>query len=191
MNEQNILIFSGPSGVGKNTVSKYFLNDSELNIYPSISATTRKKRKEETNGKEYYFLTVEEFQTKINNNEFVEWAKYVDNYYGTLKSEIIDKINNNRMVYLEIEIIGVKNILKIFPNATTIFLSPPSIEELEKRLISRKTETKDIIKKRISKAKEEISQKDLFKYVVINDEPERAAEEIKNIIKRVKTNSEM
>jgi len=89
------------------------------------------------------------------------------------------------MVFLEIELIGVKNILKMFPGATTIFLTPPSIEELEKRLISRKTETKDIINKRISKAKEEIEQKDLFKYVVINDEPKRAAEEIKEILKNI------
>lgn len=178
-----LVIFSAPSGAGKSTIVQHLLkNNPEFRLEFSISATTRAPRGEEKHGVEYYFLTTEDFKSKISNNEFVEFEEvYADNFYGTLKSEI-DRISDqgNNTIF-DIDVVGGVNIKKMFGDkALSIFIQPPSIEELEKRLISRATDDIDAIKRRIAKAKEEMTYSDKFDKVVVNDDLETAIEEVKN-----------
>lgn len=180
------VILCGPSGSGKGTISKYFLNDEKFNFYSSISATTRKKRDGEHDGREYFFLTKEEFKVWIDENKFLEYAKFSDNYYGTPFDQVSEALKNGRNVYLEIEIQGVKNVLKKIGYAITIFLAPPSIKELEKRLRLRDTESEILIQKRIKSAKEEIKLSDdisLFKYKIINNDIKKTKEKVFDILR--------
>ncbi len=185
MKQENLIIFTGPSGAGKSTVEKYFLNDQDLNLSFSVSATTRPIREGEIDGKNYFFLTKEEFLKRVKQEEFLEWVEYAGNYYGTLKSEIDYMLKNNKKIFLEIEIIGAKKLMTMYPKATTIFLLPPDFDTLKLRLISRKSDTIDIIEKRLDIAKVELSQVELFKHKVLNDDPKEAAKRIKDIIKRI------
>ncbi len=185
MDDKKLIVFTGPSGVGKATVEQYFINDEDLNLHFSISATTRPKRIGEENGVHYHFLTREEFENRIAENEFVEWAEYAGNYYGTLKSEIENNIKNGKIVLLEIEVIGAKNIMNLYEDCTTIFLAPPSLEDLEKRLMKRNTDSENAIRSRLKIAKKELEAAKHFKYVVVNDDPQRAGEEIKQIIRKI------
>lgn len=185
MKQENLIIFTGPSGVGKSTVEKYFLDDKSLNLSFSVSATTRPMREGEENGKNYFFLTKEIFLEKVNQGDFLEWVEYAGNYYGTLKSEIDRMLDSNKKIFLEIEIIGAKELMEKYPKATTIFLLPPDFDTLKSRLISRKSDTIDIIKKRLDIAKVELSQVELFEHKVLNDDPKEAAKRIKDIIKRI------
>ncbi len=185
MKQENLIIFTGPSGVGKSTVEKYFLDDKSLNLSFSVSATTRPIREGEIEGGNYFFHTKEEFLKRVENGDFLEWVEYAGNYYGTLKSEIARMLNEGKRIFLEIEIIGAKELMKKYPNATTIFLLPPDFETLKSRLISRKSDTIDIIKERLDIAKVELSQVELFKHKVLNDDPKEAAKRIKDIIKRI------
>ncbi|AKB10902.1 guanylate kinase [Mycoplasmopsis synoviae] len=187
--KKSIVIFTGPSGVGKGTVEQLVFNYDELNLSLSCSATTRSPRGGETNGIHYYFISKEEFKDRIKNKKFLEYSFHFDNYYGTLYSELDNIIARNKVPFLEIETNGAKIIaqkmqkLKNPPyNLITIFLSPPSITDIYKRIKNRGTENAQTIKNRVNKAKEELLEDGNFKYVVYNDRPERAAQEIREIL---------
>lgn len=179
-----IVIFAGPSGVGKETVKRLFINDQRFNLRYSISATSREKRKGEINKENYHFLSRNKFERWIKKNKFLEWVTFANNYYGTPFKFLQKHLNKGENVLLEIDIVGVKKVIKKYPNAVTIFLLPPKIGDLEKRLLARKTERTEEIKKRIEIAKAEIKEKDLFKYQVINKTPENSANEIIEILKK-------
>lgn len=178
-----IIVISAPSGAGKSTlVRKLLEEDKNLNL--SISATTRKPRGEEKDGIDYNFLTKEEFENKIKSNDFLEYAQVFDNYYGTLKSEVEKKWNNNIDVVLDIDYQGAENIIKKIDHKRllTIFILPPSLKELKNRLITRNENTIEEIEKRLNKAKLEISHCYNYDFVVINDDLESAFNEIKSLI---------
>lgn len=177
-----LIIFSAPSGAGKTTIVKHILNKRD-DLEFSISATSRKIRTGEVEGKDYYFLDAKDFRTKIENNEFVEYEEvYKDNFYGTLKSEVERIWNSGNSVLFDVDVNGglsIKNVYK--ENALLIFVEPPSVEELERRLRSRSTETEKSINERVSRAKYELSLKDKFDVVLVNDKLDEAlikAEEI-------------
>ena len=179
-----LIIFSAPSGSGKSTIIKYLL-ECNLDLAFSISATSRAPRGNEQNGVEYFFLTPDEFRAKIAKDEFIEYEEvYKDNFYGTLKSEV-ERIRENGMnVVFDIDVVGGVNIKNIFGNeALSMFIMPPSVEELRKRLVGRNTDNAETIEKRLDKAEYEISFADKFDKVVINDDLESAKAEALSIIK--------
>lgn len=182
-----IIIFTGPSGVGKGTIEKILFENKQLKLKLSVSATTRAPRVGEIDGVHYFFISKEDFESKIKNNELLEYNHHFDNYYGTLFSEI-DSIHTKGLVpFLEIETRGAKLVLQNKENQKkyniiTVFILPPSFEELKQRIIGRNTETQESIDKRLEKAKQEMAEKDIFKYHVINDIPERAASEIEELL---------
>jgi len=182
-NKPKLFVFSAPSGSGKTTIVKEVLY-SFPNFVFSISATTRKKRPNEKDGVDYFFITEKEFLERIEKNEFVEWEKFYDYYYGTLKSQIDDNIKNGRHTVFEVDVKGAISIKKYYPEAVLIFIAPPSIEELKQRLIKRNTETEEDLKKRIERAEMELSFKDKFDYVVSNSDLEFAKKEVKKIIEK-------
>lgn len=180
-----LVIFCGPSGSGKGTVSKGFLHKPEFDFHFSVSATTRPKREGEEDGIHYHFLQKEVFEQWISEDLFYEWAEFAGNYYGTPIAPVMEELNNGFNVFLEIEYQGVEQLIKKAPEAITIFLAPPSIEELERRLRSRDTDSEAAIVKRVEVAKHEITladNKELFKYKVVNDDVERATNEIIKIL---------
>lgn len=177
----NLIVISGPSGAGKYTVISEVLKQSK-NTWLSISATSRSPRGEEKNGVEYFFLSKEEFEERIKNNDFLEYAIYSDNYYGTPKSDIVKKLNEGIDVILEIEIQGALKIKELIPEAIFIFIMPPSMKELKQRLIDRKTEDKEKILKRFKTAYKEINEVTKYNYVVINDNVSDAVEKVKAIL---------
>ena len=185
MSKGLLIVYAGASGVGKGTIMKQLLNSDE-NFRLSVSATTRAPRPGETNGVEYHFVTKEDFETMIKNDGLFEYATYCDNYYGTPKQAVFDMLDKGIDVFLEIEIKGFLQIKEKYPQCVTIFLLPPSIEELERRLVGRGTESREVIDKRLAAAKEEITYSDQFDYTVINDDVDRAKEEILNIIYNIK-----
>lgn len=179
MKNGKLIVFSAPSGSGKTTILRAILEKNIFNFEFSVSASSREKREGEIHGKDYYFLSVEEFQKKIEANEFVEWEEvYTNQFYGTLRSEINRIWENNNHVVFDIDVAGGMNIKQQFKNdCFTIFIMPPSIEVLEKRLQKRGTETKESIQKRISKAEFEMSFSNKFDTIVINDDLELAIQE--------------
>jgi guanylate kinase len=178
-----LVIFSAPSGAGKTTIVQHLLK-----VFPdlefSISACSREIRRGETYGVDYYFLTVEEFKEKIANNEFAEWEEvYKDNFYGTLKSEIERIWRNEKHIIFDMDVIGGLNLKKQFGDrALAIFVMPPSIEHLEKRLRTRETETPESIARRMGKAEQELKTADLFDVIIHNDNLEKALEQAENIV---------
>ena len=170
MNTGKLIVFSAPSGSGKTTIVKYLLEQKELHLDFSISATSREKRGDEAHGKDYYYLSAEEFQAKIAANEFVEYEEvYKDNYYGTLKTELERIWALGKHVIFDIDVIGGLNIKKQFPNKTlAVFVSPPSVEELERRLRFRQTETDEKIQMRLAKAEREIAESNKFDIILKN-----------------------
>ncbi|TNK81902.1 guanylate kinase [Mycoplasmopsis pullorum] len=182
-----IIIFTGPSGVGKGTVERLLFEFDELNLSLSCSVTTRKPRSGEVHGIHYYFLDKALVQQKIKAREFLEFSYHFGNYYGTLYSEL-EKINNKgKNPMLEIETQGAMQILKKLENdpkfnVITIFLLPPTIADLKERIIKRGSEDDDTLRARLEKAEKEIEESTVFKYRVYNHTPEQAAEEIRNIL---------
>ncbi len=181
LNRPKLFVFSAPSGSGKTTIVKDVLNTFPNFVF-SISATTRKIRPSEKNGVDYYFISENEFKEKIDKNEFVEWEKFYDYYYGTLKSQIEENIKNGFNTVFEVDVKGALSIKKHYPDSVLIFIAPPSIEELKQRLIKRNTETEEDLKKRIERAEMELSFKDKFDYVVSNADLEIAKKKVKEII---------
>jgi len=181
-----LIIIAGPSGVGKGTVRKYVEKEKSLKLGFSISYTTRKPRPGEKNAREYFFISKDEFKKRIKNKEFLEYATYVNNYYGTSKSYINSLMKKGKNVLLEIEVKGTKQVIKQYPkkDLITFFIVPPSIKELEKRIRGRSTESNETIKDRLTKAKAELKEKKHFDYIVVNDSPLRAAKEIIKILKK-------
>lgn len=178
-----VIIFSAPSGSGKTTLVKHCLEVfSSLEF--SISATTREPRGNEINGKDYYFLSPDEFRQKISEDSFVEYEEvYTDKFYGTLKSEVERIWNNQKVVIFDVDVIGGINLKKIFgKQAMSIFIAPPSIEELERRLILRNTDSIETIKTRVSKAQEELTYQNKFDQILVNDNLDKAKQEIEQII---------
>ena len=184
MNKKGLLlIISGPSGVGKGTIREGLMADKSLNLFYSVSMTTRNMRPGEVNGREYYFVSKDEFKKNVANNNLLEWAEYVGNCYGTPKDKVEAMRNDGKNVLLEIDVKGTANVLKQVSDAISIFIAPPSFEELANRLRGRGTESEEIIASRVETAKKELEFKSQYKYVVINDNLDDAVEEIRKIIK--------
>ena len=170
MNNGKVIVFSAPSGSGKTTIVRHLLEQKELHLDFSISATSRQKRGDEIDGKDYYFLTPEDFQAKIDADEFIEYEEvYKDNFYGTLKSELERIWAKGKHVIFDIDVVGGLNIKRQFPkNTLAIFVSPPSVEELERRLRYRQTETEEKIQMRLAKAEREIAESSKFDIILKN-----------------------
>lgn len=178
-----LIILSGPSGVGKGTVRQELFKDDSLNLAYSISMTTRKPRPKEKEGIDYFFVSVDEFEEKIQKGELLEYAQFVGNYYGTPRFYVEQLLKEGKNVVLEIEVQGALQVMAKCPDALTIFLVPPSFEELERRIRGRRTEAEEIVKERLDKARKEIATKDEYKYVVENDDVVAAKEKIAAIIR--------
>lgn len=177
----NLIILSGPSGVGKSTVvAKTMVSRDDLCF--SVSVTTRKPRPGEIDGKDYFFINKESFSEMVQNNELLEYATYIDNSYGTPLKYVDEQLDKGLNVILDIEIQGARQVHAKKPDAVTIFILPPSMEILEKRLSSRGTETKESLSARIARARQEIEEADFYQYMIINDEAEKAAAELSSII---------
>lgn len=179
-----LIVFSGPSGVGKGTVRKIFEANKDLNLAFSVSMTTRAPREGEVHGREYFFVTSEEFDATKAENGFLETAEFAGNKYGTPVAYVDQLLNQGKNVLLEIEVVGALQVISKRPEALSIFLTPPSIEELETRLVGRATETPEKIALRLKKAHEEMQQQHNYNYVVLNDDVNRAASEITEIIRK-------
>lgn len=175
-------MLSGPSGVGKGTVRKALFDQEDIQFQYSVSATTRNPREGEINGVDYFFKTREEFERMIANNELLEWAEFVGNYYGTPIAYVEQTLQQGKDVFLEIEVQGALQVKKAFPEGVFIFLAPPSLSELKSRIVGRGTETEDVIHNRLTVAKEEIEMMDAYDYVVENDEVQLACDRIKAIV---------
>lgn len=179
-----LIVFSAPSGAGKTSIVKYLVEQDELNLGFSISATSREKRGEEINGEDYYFLSTDEFKSHIKSDSFLEWEEvYRDNFYGTLKSEVERIWGLGKHVIFDIDVSGGLRIKRKYPkNTIAIFVKPPSIDELKIRLKKRKTETENKINMRISKASAEMATADLFDIVIENKILKSAQKEARNIV---------
>lgn len=183
MSEKNgkIIVISSPSGGGKTTIVRKILSEFPEIVF-SVSATTRPKRPDEIDGVHYFFLTEKEFEEKIKNNEFIEWERFYDYYYGTLKTFVLDNIEKGKTVLLEIDVKGALSVKKLFPDAILIFIDVPSFEELVNRLKKRRTESEIDLQKRIDRAKMELSYKDKFDYIFVNKDLEEVTSQIKSLI---------
>ncbi len=184
MKKGKIIVISGPSGVGKSTIVNSLLKDDSLNVTYSISMTTRNKREGEVDGKNYFFVSNDEFIKAINNNELIEWTEYANNKYGTPKNYLDNTINQGKNIILEIDVVGAMNILNIFgmDKVISIFILPKDFNVVEQRLLNRGTEQMETIDKRLQIAKKEFEYKDKYKYQIINDDLNTAINDIKNII---------
>lgn len=186
MNEQRfLLVVSGPSGSGKDTVVNLLMqNHPEIEL--SVSATTRAPRPGEQNGCHYHFVAKEEFERYIANGELLEYANYVGNYYGTLKSEVDKRIARSVTCVLIIEVEGAANIKKSYPDCTAVFLLPPSMQELERRLRGRGTESEERIQERLARAAEEIklAETGIYDFTLVNEDAQRCAEELYTLLKQ-------
>ena len=180
-NKGNLIIISGPSGVGKGTICEQLLKDTD-SISLSVSATTRQPRPIDVDGVTYFFKTTDEFKSMIDRGEFLEWAQYGKNYYGTPLKPVTDKLNQGIDVLLEIEVQGALQVMENYPDGIYIFIAPPDVETLHKRLTGRGTETPEEIEKRISAADNELAMQNKYTYVVINDVLEDAVQSVKDII---------
>ncbi|MCA9839757.1 MAG: guanylate kinase [Trueperaceae bacterium] len=189
MKQQGILfVMTGASGVGKDTIRHAALPDIE-NLFFSISATTRTKREGEVHGKQYYFHSKEDFEEMLANDGLLEHAEYVGDYYGTPSKPVLEALARGQDVLLELELVGARKVKEKMPEAIMIFIAPPTLSELERRLRSRGTDSEEKIQKRLSRAREEIKAVKEFNYVVVNDLLTRAVRDFKSIIyaERVKS----
>ena len=179
-----LIIMSGPSGVGKGTIRKCFMDDDSLRLAYSISMTTRKPRANEVDGVDYIFTSREHFEEAIRRGELLEWAEFVGKYYGTPLAQVEELRNEGKNVLLEIEVQGADQVRQKCPDALSIFIIPPSMEELEKRIRGRRSEPEEIVQQRLAKAENEMKLVSNYKYIVCNEDPQLAAELISSIIKR-------
>jgi len=184
MNEGKIIIFSAPSGAGKTTIVRHLLSKHNDFAF-SVSATSRKPRGKEVNGVDYFFITAEEFKTKIANNEFLEWQEvYPDNFYGSLKSEVDKILQNGKNILFDVDVVGGSNIKKHYgERALALFIQPPSITELEKRLLARSTDNMEVIRERVEKAARELEFSHLFDVIIVNDTLEHALQEAEDQVR--------
>ncbi|MDD7515989.1 guanylate kinase [Ruminococcus flavefaciens] len=181
MNKGRLIVFSAPSGCGKGTMLEEILKDQRFAV--SVSATTRAPREGEKDGVNYHFLTREDFQQRIADGKFIEYAEYCQNFYGTLSSEVDGRLEKGLNVILEIEPQGAMKIREKRPDALFIFIVPPSVGELRRRLKKRGTETDEVIEERISKAAWEISQAEKYDYIIVNDALEDAVSDFFAVIR--------
>jgi len=181
-----LLVLSGPSGCGKSSLVNEILKE-EKEVYFSISTTTREKREGEKDKVDYFYVTKEEFQNGIKNGDFLEWAEVHGNYYGTSIKPVKEALNKGKLVIFDIDVQGHEIVKNKFPLLTTsVFITTPTIEELEKRLLKRATDSKETIDKRLKNAKEEIQRADEYEFFIVNDDFSKALEELKSIIKVAK-----
>ncbi|MFY9253202.1 MAG: guanylate kinase [Fuerstiella sp.] len=185
---QRVVVLSGPSGSGKTTIVNRLTQDSPVKLLKSVSATTRKPRPQEIHGEDYYFLSDEDFRQGLADDLFIEHAEVFSSgyLYGTLKSEIDRAWQDNAWAFLEIDVEGALNVMQQYPNAVTIFLTTPA-EEFEKRLRARGTESEEVIQKRLATAASEVKYAGRYRYIVVNDELDRAVSEICEILKSEET----
>lgn len=183
-NNAKLIIFTGPSGVGKGTILTDFFKKADDKIIYSISCTTRKPREGEINGKHYFFKSKDEFEELIKQDAFLEWANYSGNYYGTNKSFVKENLEQGKSVLLEIELQGAMVVMQKCPQAVSVFIKPPTFEELERRLRGRHSENESSIKKRLAAAKDELRHIDLFNYIIENDKVENAVEKLNKIYRK-------
>ena len=182
-----LIVASGFSGAGKGTIMKKLMAEYGQDYALSISATTRAPREGEVHGREYFFVTTEAFESMIDKNELIEYAKYVNNYYGTPKAYVEEQLNAGKNVILEIEIQGALKIKEKFPETVLLFISTPNAEELKRRLVGRGTETQDVIDARLSRAYEESLGVENYDYLVINDNLEQCVSLVHEIIQKERT----
>jgi guanylate kinase len=181
LNAGKLIVLTGPSGVGKGTLVKELLSRYP-DIYLSVSATTRSPRPGEINGQHYYFVSLVEFEEMITAGEFLEWAEFAGNCYGTPKKQVQNRINEGKLVLLEIEVEGARQIRDSFPDALRIFILPPSSAELENRLRGRGQDSEDAIASRLKRAQEEIEAAHEFDFQVINDDLEEALKKLEKLL---------
>lgn len=182
---QNVLFaISGPSGVGKGTLVKLLLGEDD-SLVASVSCTTRAPREGEVDGREYYFLSQEEFASRIQENDFLEFDEHFGNYYGTPRS-FVERQLKSKSVILEIDVVGALNAKRIMPKAVLIMIAPPSLEELEARLSGRGSESAEQLKERMQRVRYELEQQHLYDYVVVNDDLQSAKKKLQEIIEREK-----
>ena len=189
MSRGNLFIISGPSGAGKGTICNRFL-DSE-DVYLSVSVTTRNRRNEEIDGVTYFYDTVEGFEKRISDGKMLEWAKYGENYYGTPKDIVEEKLNKGINVILEIEVQGAFKVKEQMNDAVMIFIVPPSMKELYQRLLLRGRESEDEINKRIDIAKGELKKAYLYNHIIVNDDLEDSVRRVREIIDERKLKTEL
>jgi guanylate kinase len=184
--QQKIIIITAPSGAGKTSITRYLLNKFSGKLAFSISAATRKARGEEKNGVDYYFISEEEFTNKIQHEEFIEWEMvYEGKYYGTLKSELHRLWEEDKIPVLDIDVKGAIHVQQQFPETTlSLFIEPPSVDELKRRLQSRGTESEESLNARVNKASYELSFKHSFNHIIVNSDLERACKEAEEIVSK-------
>lgn len=185
-----LIVVSGPSGVGKGTVLKQYLEEKAESVYYSISATTRNPRPGEQDGVHYHFVTKSDFEKLIEDGGVLEYAEYNGNYYGTPKAPVEKALNEGRDVILEIEVQGAKKVLQKMPEAVSVFVMPPSMNELKRRLVDRNTEDEKTIANRLAAAVGEMQQAHTYDYIVVNDTVESALCQLKTVITAAKTTGE-
>jgi guanylate kinase len=181
LNPGRLIVLTGPSGVGKGTLMRSLLQ-RHPELYYSVSATTRSPRPGEIDGKNYYFISRSKFEKLMAEGEFLEWAEFAGNYYGTPREAVLNQINSSKLVILEIELEGARQIRASFPSAFSIFILPPSFEELEKRIRSRAQDSEEAIARRLHRAKEEVNAADEFDIQIINDDFETALNDIETAL---------
>ena len=183
MSKGLLVVYSGPSGVGKSTILKEVFKNKDLNLVFSVSMTTRNKREGEVEGKDYFFVDKKTFEKAIDDNKFLEHACYVDNYYGTPKDYVEKQRLLGKNVILEIDVQGGLQVIEKCPDAISIFIMPPNIETLEERLNGRKTEKQEVIDKRVNEAKREIKEGEVYKYHIVNNDLNKAILDVVDAIK--------
>ncbi|MDO4158856.1 MAG: guanylate kinase [Prevotellaceae bacterium] len=185
-----LIIFSAPSGTGKSTIINWLMQHEELRMAFSISCTSRPPRGKEQNGVEYFFISPEEFRKRIENDEFLEYEEvYKDRFYGTLKSQVESQLEKGENVVFDVDVKGGCNIKKYYgDNALAVFIQPPSIDELRKRLVGRGTDSAEVIEDRIARASFELTFADKFDKIVVNDDLEKAEREALRIVKEFISN---